>query len=227
MLIIGEELHGRYRIEALLGEGGMGAVYKAHDWLKKREVAVKEFRLSDLPSKADMQMPEGTLVRRNSKPLTREQALEQFRREAELLSQLNHPNLPEIFDFFTREGQGYIVMTLIEGQDLFDLVEHNGPVPEYQVRTWLEQISSALKHCHSHGVIHRDLKPENLLLDKSGQVFLVDFGIAKSLTATSTLTTMGARALSPVFLLPNNTPAPAAPMNAVTSMPWGQCYIFC
>ena len=71
------------------------------------------------------------------------------------------------------------------------------------------------------------IKPENLLLDKSGQVFLVDFGIAKSLTATSTLTTMGARALSSVFLLPNNTPAPAAPMNAVRSHALGARYIFC
>lgn len=202
MLNIGEELHGRYRIEALLGEGGMGAVYRAHDWLKKRYVAIKEFRLADLPSQTDIQNQENTQSRRSSRPMTREQALVQFRREAELLSQLNHPNLPEIYDFFSIGEQGYIVMTLVEGQDLYSYIDQKGPVSEEKVRNWLEQILSALEHCHAHGVIHRDLKPENLLLDQNGEIFLVDFGIAKSLAATSAMTTVGARGLTPGFSPP-------------------------
>ena len=203
MLKIGEELHGRYRIDALLGEGGMGAVYQAFDWLKQRKVAVKEFLLRNLPSEGDSPEIESTQAHRGSKPLTREQALLQFRREAELLSRLTHPNLPEVLDFFTQEDQGYIVMTLIEGKDLYSLIEeHNAPFPEEQVRKWLEQILNALAYCHSHNVIHRDLKPENLILADDGKIFLVDFGIAKTLGTTSTLTTVGATALSPGYSPP-------------------------
>jgi len=245
MLKIGEELHGRYRIEALLGEGGMGAVYRAYDWLEKRMVAVKEFRLGDLPSKTkppikdkpvmrkDSQPPtsEGTIhrsqkqslvtgevIRRTptaspeyflplqhsqSQPLTREQALEQFRQEAELLKKLNHPNLPQVFDFFTYRNQGYIIMTLVEGGDLYALFERKDhSLDEQQVRSWLFQILDALKHCHAHGVVHRDIKPENLLLTPEGRIYLVDFGIAKSVSSGATTTVFAAHALSPGFSPP-------------------------
>jgi eukaryotic-like serine/threonine-protein kinase len=203
MLRIGDELHSRYRIDFLLGEGGMGAVYQAYDWLKQRKVAVKEFLLHNLPSQVDTLEIESTQAHRGSKPLTHEQAFQQFRREAELLSQLSHANLPEVLDFFTQEDQGYIVMTLIEGKDFYSLMEQQkGPFPEDQVRKWLDQILNALAYCHSHNVIHRDLKPENLILADDGKIYLVDFGIAKALGTTSTLTTVGARALTPGYSPP-------------------------
>ena len=100
MLQVGDVLVGRYEIEALLGEGGMGAVFRAFDTLKQRKVAVKEFRLGDLPSEADTQRQnDGTRIHPKTGPqLTREEALRQFSREAHLISPLSHRNLPEIYD---------------------------------------------------------------------------------------------------------------------------------
>ena len=201
MLKDGEKLVGRYRIENQLGKGGMGAVYRAYDELKKRPVAIKEFALGYLPSEAELPDANQTVVR-GSKPaqLTREKALEQFKHEAELLVDLHHPNLPEIFDFFILGTEGYIVMTLIEGRSLADALEANGqPFAEETVRPWILQILDALIYCHTQGVIHRDIKPENLLLAGNDQIYLVDFGIAKPFISGPSATTTGARAYSPGF----------------------------
>ena len=206
MLNIGEKLVGRYRIEEKLGEGGMGAVYRAQDWLKDRPVAIKEFRLGNLPSEADLVPPGGdqTLAHPQSiHYLTREKALDQFATEARLLSALHHPNLPEVYDFFSMGFEGYIVMTLIEGHSLADWVErYNQPIPEQVARNWLEQILDALIYCHSNDVIHRDLKPENILLTDSGQIYLIDFGIAKLIAGVPKATSIGARSFTPGFAPP-------------------------
>jgi formylglycine-generating enzyme required for sulfatase activity/predicted Ser/Thr protein kinase len=206
MLNIGEKLVGRYRIEEKLGEGGMGAVYRAQDWLKDRLVAIKEFRLGNLPSEADLVPPGGdqTLAHPQATHyLTREKAMEQFATEARLLSALHHSNLPEVYDFFTMGFEGYIVMTLIEGHSLADWVERfNHPIPEQVARNWLEQILDALIYCHSNDVIHRDLKPENILLTDNGQIYLIDFGIAKLIAGVPKATSIGARSFTPGFAPP-------------------------
>ena len=110
MLKPGDILVGRYEIKALLGEGGMGAVFRAFDTLKQRKVAIKEFRLGDLPSEKDLVTgPDDTRGKRKTPAqLTREDALKLFRKEAHLLSPLQHPNLPEVFDFFILGSEGIL-----------------------------------------------------------------------------------------------------------------------
>lgn len=205
---IGETLRNRYRLDAMLGEGGMGTVYQAFDTFKNRPVAVKEMRLAEFPADENATRQEEETRQRKSQPVTRGQALKQFRKEADLLVRLHHPHLPEVEDYFDIADQGYFVMTLVEGRNLAQVVaENHRPLPEVLVRGWLEQIFSALEYCHSQGVIHRDVKPENLILTAAGQIYLVDFGIAKSKTESSgSSTTVGARAYTEFYSPPEQRP---------------------
>jgi serine/threonine protein kinase len=189
-LQLGDLLHGRYRIEALMGAGGMGAVYRAFDTLRDEPCAVKEFRLGHLPSREETDVQADLYVAGKGKveTLSREKAAEQFKREARILARLEHPNLPKVTDFFAVGGAYYLVMTLIEGQDLrakLDLAQGE-PFPEPQVLDWMGQVMDALAYCHAQGVIHRDIKPANVIVTPAGQVFLVDFGIAKPEDPTGT-----------------------------------------
>lgn len=205
MLNIGQVLNGRYKVIALLGEGGMGAVYRASDRLFDRDVALKEFRLGDLPSETESFEKTDQTIVRNSQPvmLTREKAMEQFFAEAKLLAKLDHPNLPKVYDFFNQGFEGYLSMTLIEGSSLEKiLADKGGPLDEETVQSWLMQIMNALGYCHLNDVIHRDLKPANLLLGPNGLVYLVDFGIAKLLVTGQKETSTGARAYSPGYAPP-------------------------
>lgn len=205
MLKAGQVLNGRYEIRNLLGQGGMGAVYRAFDRLFDRDVALKEFCLGDLPSEAESFPHTDQTVVRNSQPvmLTREKAMQQFFAEAKLLAKLEHPNLPKVSDFFNLGFEGYLAMTLIEGSSLEKILADNAaPLAEDTVQAWLLQVMDALDYCHRMDVIHRDLKPANLLLSPGGLVYLVDFGIAKSLVAGQKETSTGARAYSPGFAPP-------------------------
>jgi eukaryotic-like serine/threonine-protein kinase len=208
MLRIGEMLRERYRIDALLGEGGMGTVYMAFDTRKECSVAIKELRLDDLPTDPDNTIREDGTLQHKSRPVSREQALKQFRNEADLLIRLAHENLPQVEDYFDIGDQGYFVMTLIEGQNLAEVVELRGSgFSEETVRDWFYQIASALAYCHANHVIHRDVKPENLILTSEGKIYLVDFGIAKSSTdSTSPATTVGARAFTEHYSPPEQRP---------------------
>jgi serine/threonine-protein kinase len=176
-LIPGARLQGRYVIEDLLGEGGFGAVYRARDLhLARRLCAVKEtFDTSSA-------------------------AAAQFRLEAEILAGLEHPYLPEVWDYF-EEGRGlYLVMEFIEGEDLESQLNRDGPLPELIVRQWISQLCGALAlmHARQPPVIHRDIKPANIKIRTNGQPVLVDFGLAKVYHPTQE-TVMAARAVSDGF----------------------------
>ena len=177
----GQVLNNRYRIVRLLGQGGFGAVYKAWDLKFNAACAVKENFDTSV------------------------EAVRQFGREATILSQLNHPNLPRVTDHFSNPGQGqYLVMDYVEGRDLSEiLAAANAPLPEAQVLAWAEQVCSALEYLHTRqpAVIHRDIKPSNIRITPNGTVMLVDFGIAK-IYDPSLRTTLGARAVSPGFSPP-------------------------
>ncbi|MEW5867823.1 MAG: bifunctional serine/threonine-protein kinase/formylglycine-generating enzyme family protein [Chloroflexota bacterium] len=177
-LSIGQVLHNRYRVVKLLGQGGFGAVYRAWDTNLERPCAIKE-NLDASP-----------------------EAGRQFKREAGLLVELAHPNLPRVFDSFTLPGQGqYLVMDFVEGQDLQELLDKAGaPLPEAQVLEWALQICDALAYLHrqSPPIIHRDLKPANLRITPGGKACLVDFGLAK-LYDPAKRTTLGARAVTPGY----------------------------
>lgn len=154
----GTTLLDRYRIDDLLGAGGMGAVYYAWDTRLNRGVALKENVLATAASN------------------------EQFAREAQTLARLRHNHLPAVHDYFILPtGAQYLVMEYIEGYDLAQVVKRYGPLPEARVLVWTEQICSALIYLHSQQppIIHRDIKPQNLKVTPQGEIFLVDLGLAK------------------------------------------------
>lgn len=176
----GTLLNNRYRIVDILGQGGMGAVYRAIDENLNVEVAVKD------------------------NLFTSEEYARQFRREAIILASLRHPNLPRVTDHFAVPGQGqYLVMDFIEGEDLRHRMERVGPLPEEEVVTIGAAVCDALRYMGSRNppVIHRDIKPGNVRITPEGHIFLVDFGLAKTLLG-SQMTTTGARAMTPGYSPP-------------------------
>ncbi len=172
-------LQGRYRLERVLGCGGMGAVYLATDLRLGAKVAVKE--------NLDMTS----------------ESRGQFETEARLLATLRHPHLPRVQDFFLADGRQYLVMDYIAGESLEDLVTRRGPLPPSEAMLWLRQIMDAVRYLHSQNppIIHRDIKPANIKLGTDGRAYLVDFGIAKMLRAGSR-TQAGARAVTPGYSPP-------------------------
>ncbi len=160
-------LRERYLIVEKLGQGGMAAVYKVKDTTVKRGEALRAIK----------EMSQGAL-----KESEREQAIENFHTEAEMLKSLDHKNLPKFYDQFQDEDRYYLVMEYIDGETLEDRLEReNKPLPERDVLGWAEQICSVLTYLHERRppIIFRDLKPGNIMVTKQGQVKLIDFGIAR------------------------------------------------
>ncbi len=173
-------LRNRYRIESVLGQGGMGAVYKSVDVNLGVTVAVKE------------------------NLFTTEEFARQFRREATILASLRHPNLPRVTDHFVVEGEGqYLVMDFVQGDDLRQRLERNGPVREDEALPWFLDTADALAYLHTRTppVLHRDVKPGNIKITPEGRAVLVDFGLAKVVEEDSATTT-GAKAMTPGFSPP-------------------------
>ena len=176
----GTFLEGRYRLDKLLSQGGMGTIYKAFDTKLQVAVAIKENFL---------QTP---------------QAIEQFEQEALILARLQHSNLPRVSDHFTFNQQQYLVMDFIEGRDLWDLVEANGgPLDERITLGYILQVCDAVSYLHRQDppILHRDIKPQNIKITPDGRAVLVDFGIAKVITADGRTYT-GAQAATPGFSPP-------------------------
>ncbi len=151
---------GRYRLEEVIGTGGMATVWRARDTQLERQVAVKQ--ISDTLSHD-------------------EDFMARFRREAMIASSLQHPNLVRIFDFDPDAERPFIVMELIEGPTLAELLAEEAPLDPAALA---EQLLAALDHIHSAGIVHRDVKPANILADGSGVFRLTDFGIARAADAT-------------------------------------------
>jgi serine/threonine-protein kinase len=164
--MIGQTL-GRYRIVEKLGAGGMGEVYRAHDEQLKRDVAIKVL-LADT--------------------LADDHARKRFRKEAETLSKLNHPNIAQIHDFGSQDELDFLVMEQVPGESLKDKLDQ-GSLPEKELIRLGGQIADALQEAHERGVVHRDLKPGNVKLTAKGQAKVLDFGIAKLLQSVTEATT--------------------------------------
>lgn len=147
---------GRYRLLELIGEGGMGSVWKAHDDNLDRDVAIKMLLRGTL----------GHATRR-----------ERFRREALVLSRLSHPGVATIFDFDVQEGFDFLVMEYVAGGTLETRL-HNGPLPIPEILKIGSAIAEALDNAHRHGILHRDLKPGNIVFTADGHPKILDFGIA-------------------------------------------------
>jgi serine/threonine-protein kinase len=149
-----------YELLALLGTGGFGRVYRVRDLQLEREVALKVLHPS----------------------LTRDPTVvERFRREAQLAAKLDHPNIVNIYDIGGRSGLIWYAMELIDGPNLAQLVEREGPLPLDRLLRLMREALSALAHAHGQGLVHRDIKPENLLIASDGSLKITDFGLALAL----------------------------------------------
>ncbi len=176
----GIEIGRRYQVVGLLGKGGMGAVYRAHDRELDRDVALKLIRsdLADDPT-----------------------ALERFKREIQLSSTVTHKNVLRVYDLGESEGVKYLTMQFVDGEDLAGLIKREGALPLPRLLDIFQQVCRGLGAAHEKGVLHRDLKPQNIMLDKSGTVYLTDFGLAKSL-AQGSMTETGAMLGTPFYMAP-------------------------
>jgi predicted Ser/Thr protein kinase len=163
-------ISGRYELEELVGSGGMSAVYRAHDRLLERKVALK------------------ILHQRYGEDA---EYLERFRREARAVAQLAHPNIVTVIDRGEDEERQFIVFEYIDGDDLKQLVERSGPLPVDQVVRLGLDVARALAFAHERGIVHRDVKPQNVLLNGDGQAKVTDFGIARSLDVERGVTQTG------------------------------------
>jgi len=167
----GARLGTRYEIVSLLGQGGMGAVYKAHDRELDRTVALKVIR-SEMAAQPDV--------------------LERFKREILLASKVTHKNVLRIHDLGEAGDLKFISMNYVEGANLKTLLQREGPLPLERALPLIHQICEALQAAHEAGIVHRDLKPQNILIDGDGNAYIADFGISRSLESGGTMTETGA-----------------------------------
>lgn len=171
---------GKYRVEAIIGEGGFGNTYMATNCETGERIAIKEFFWRGVTERDDMT---GSIsVSDISLYEVFKQQKEKFRKEAARLQQFNNPHIVRVYDQFEENGTAYYVMDFIDGESLSEKMKRTGlPLTEQEVRELLPQMLDALKCVHDAGLLHLDLKPGNLMVDKQGNVKLIDFGASKQL----------------------------------------------
>ena len=159
---------GRYEIQRRLGRGGMGAVYVAHDPVLGRMVAIKVFA-------GDLDLPD---------------ARERFSREARAAAALSHPNIVTVYDFGEYDSQPFIVMEYVAGETLASFIRRKNPVTLADKLRWMEELCAGAGYAHQMQLVHRDIKPANLMIDRSGRLKILDFGIARMLGLASNTSVM-------------------------------------
>src|SRR6186997_3685833 len=157
---VGTLLSGRYRLDAVVGAGGMSTVYRAFDTVLERQVAIKLMH-RDIAAHPDQ--------------------LERFRREARAVAQLNHPHIVGVIDAGEDDGMPYIVFEYVEGETLKERIRRMGRLPVDEAIAYAIEIARALGAAHARQIVHRDIKPQNVLVDGEGSAKVTDFGIARSL----------------------------------------------
>jgi hypothetical protein len=194
----GAVLGGRYRLDGLIAAGGMGEVWRGHDQTLDRTVAVKLMH-------PQFSHDPGFVAR--------------FRGEARHTAALSHPGIATVYDYGEADSRAYLVMQLIEGHSLADVLDGVGRLPAENTLDVVAQVASALQVAHAAGVVHRDVKPANLLVRPDGTVVVTDFGIARSVHATGTLTVTGEVMGTAAYLAPEQAEGkPASPATDVYSL---------
>jgi serine/threonine-protein kinase len=194
-MVVGEKVAERYELEELVGHGGMSSVYKAHDSLLERYVALKV--LHEQYNEDD-------------------EFVERFKREARSVAQLQHPNIVTVIDRGEEEGRQYIVFEYIDGENLKELVVRKGRL---DVRDALEiavEVARGLAFAHEHGLVHRDVKPQNVLLNGDGRAKVTDFGIARSRDVEHSVTQTGTVLGTSNYIAPEQ--ASGQPVDAQTDV---------
>ena len=176
----GLEIGRRYRVRQLLGVGGMGSVYRAHDLELDRDVALKLIRSDIVENPA---------------------ALERFKREIQLSSRVTHRNVLRVYDLGESDGIRFLTMQFVEGEDLAAVLQRYGKLPVPRLISVFRQILEGLRAAHEQGVVHRDLKPQNIMVDAADQIYVTDFGLATSLEQAG-LTQTGAVVGTPYYMSP-------------------------
>lgn len=173
---------GRFRIVEMLGRGGMGAVYRVHDQVEPRELALKILLASDTDE---------------------EDAAERFQREIEILAKIRHPGVPRVFGWGTHDRERFFVCELVEGKTLKAALAERGPWPAGEVAGLGAAIADALDAAHRLGVVHRDVKPHNVMLTPGGEIRLLDFGVARGVGLDmKTITKTGMIVGTPEYMSP-------------------------
>ncbi len=170
----------RYEIEEVIGRGGMGTVYKAHDRNLDETVALKLIRPDLVPHLS---------------------ILERFKHETRLARRLAHPNIIKVYDFNESDGIVYLSMEYLEGKDLRTRIIEEGPLPIDEAIDIACQVSAGLSYAHANGVLHRDIKPHNVFITSDGRVKLLDFGLAKAVDSTQ-LSSTGQMLGTPLYMAP-------------------------
>ena len=168
--MVGEVIGGRYELEELVGSGGMSSVFRAHDRLLERKVALKVMH-------EQYTQDEGYV--------------ERFRREARSVASLSHPNIVTVIDRGEHEGRQFIVFEYVHGENLKHRIDREGALPVQDAVELTLQIGRALQFAHQSGLVHRDVKPQNVLLNGDGRPKVTDFGIARSLDVQHGMTQTG------------------------------------
>ena len=189
---------GKYRIERVLGQGGFGNTYLAVNTVFDDHVAIKEFFMQGLNDR-DEASGSITIGIESNKTQFEEQR-EKFKKEARRLWKLKNEHIVKVHDLFEENGTAYYVMDYIDGKSLAEKMKKTGqPFSEAEVINILSQILEALKEVHQNEIWHLDLKPGNIMIDKSGNAYLIDFGASKQIRANGSMTTSTALCYTPGY----------------------------
>jgi serine/threonine protein kinase len=172
---------GKYNIVRLVGEGGMATVYEGQHEMLGNKVAIKVLN---------------PILSANA------QIKERFRNEAKLMASLDHPNITKVIDFDEQPNQLSIVMEYLDGEDLHKKIKRSGSIEEGKIYDYFSQALSGLQYAHQMGIVHRDIKPSNIIILSSGQIKILDFGIAKLFGEGNEMTQTGTQMGTPVYMSP-------------------------